>query len=199
MGMGELLGTCVCPATRLIVGHPCNELQLANHSKQHAYPLHSAASGSNSALQAAGRARTSSKPTRAPTACCASQREYYKTIANLHYVLPTFGGRAGPHTFRMRDGAATVNSRGVALQRDLSEHVVKDEIFLNHYSTRSAAEYAAKVQRGGGVHKTGRHNVLQLAWYDSLATLDCLDAVRYVQRMQGSLPLGADSNGTIQR
>lgn len=122
------------------------------------------------------------------------QNEYYKTIANLHYVLPTFGGTVGPHTFRMRDGAATVNSRGVPLARDLSGHVVKDEIFINHYITRSAEEYAAKALRGGGVHKTGRHNISQLAWRDSISTAECLDAVRYVQRTaEGSL--GADGSG----
>lgn len=122
------------------------------------------------------------------------QNEYYKTIANLHYVLPTFGGTVGPHTFRMRDGAATVNSRGVPLARDLSGHVVKDEIFINHYITRSAEEYAAKALRGGGMHKTGRHNISQLAWRDSISTAECLDAVRYVQRTaEGSL--GADGSG----
>lgn len=124
------------------------------------------------------------------------QREYYKTIANLHYVLPTFGGRRGPHSFRMRDNATTVNSRGVPVEQDMSKHVVKDEIFLHHYSIRSAEEYAAKARRGGGIHKTGRHDFSQLKWRDSMSTLDCLDAVRHVQRFQASSRYSGDSNPT---
>ena len=108
----------------------------------------------------------------------ARQGEYYKTIANLHYVLPTFG-KWGPHTFRMRDGTQTVNSRSVSVPRDQSRHVVKDEIFLNHYWTRSEEQFAAKMKRGGGIHKTGRYNPEQLAFIDSFSTLDCLDALRY--------------------
>ncbi|KAI7845969.1 hypothetical protein COHA_000515 [Chlorella ohadii] len=126
----------------------------------------------------------------------ASKREYYKTIANLHYVLPTFGGRRGPHSFRMRDNATTVNSRGVPVEQDMSKHVVKDEIFLHHYSIRSAEEYAAKARRGGGIHKTGRHDFSQLKWRDSMSTLDCLDAVRHVQRFQASSRYSGDSNPT---
>lgn len=80
----------------------------------------------------------------------------------------------------MRDGSITVNSRGVQVPRDLSRDVVKDEIFLHHYSTRSAEEFAAKVQRGGGIHKTGRYNPSHLAFVDSRCTLTCLDALRYV-------------------
>ena len=124
-----------------------------------------------------------------PTPACPQlfQTEFYKTIANLHYVLPTLSGMWGPHVFNMRENATTVNSRGVRVERSQSQHVVKDEIFLHHYATRSAEEYAAKVKRGGGIHKTGRHHVPQLAVRDSRATLDCLDAVRHVQRVTSSL------------
>lgn len=113
------------------------------------------------------------------------QTEFYKTIANLQYVLPTAGGRFGPHSFPMRDNATTVNSRGAAVNRDFCTRVVKDEIFLNHYITRSAQEYAAKASRGGGTHKTGRHNISHLEWHDSLCTLECLDAVRYANGSLG--------------
>ena len=119
-----------------------------------------------------------SSPQPAPT-FLSPQKEWYKTIANLHYVLPTYG-TAGPHAFRLRDGAQTVNSRGVTVISGETAHVVKDEIFLHHYWTRSEEEFATKVQRGGGIHKTNRFNAGHLAYVDSISTLDCLDALRYV-------------------
>lgn len=108
------------------------------------------------------------------------QKEYYKTIANLHYVLPTFGGNFGPHVFSMRDGAKTVNSRGVPVPARATSNIVKDEIFLHHYWTRSIEEFEAKVKRGGGIHKTNRFKPGHLEYIDSKSTLDCLDALRYV-------------------
>ncbi len=113
------------------------------------------------------------------------QKEYYKTIANLHYVLPTIG-KFGPHAFRMRDGAKTVNSRGLTVISGESERVVKDEIFLHHYWTRSEEEFAAKLQRGGGIHKTNRFNTGHMTFVDTTCTLDCLDAVRYTSDSEGA-------------
>ncbi|KAI7846321.1 hypothetical protein COHA_000158 [Chlorella ohadii] len=115
----------------------------------------------------------------------AMQKEYYKTIANLHYVLPTIG-KFGPHAFRMRDGAKTVNSRGLTVISGESERVVKDEIFLHHYWTRSEEEFAAKLQRGGGIHKTNRFNTGHMTFVDTTCTLDCLDAVRYTSDSEGA-------------
>lgn len=101
-------------------------------------------------------------------------------MANLHYVLPTSGGNFGPHVFGMRDGAKTVNSRGVPVPAGATSDIVKDEIFLHHYWTRSVEEFEAKVKRGGGIHKTDRFKPGHLAYIDAISTLDCLDALRYV-------------------
>ena len=80
----------------------------------------------------------------------------------------------------MRDNATYVNSRGVPMPRCGSNDVVKDEIFVNHYWTRSMEEFEAKMKRGGGIHKTGRYQPGHLNYIDSKSTLDCLDALRYV-------------------
>lgn len=100
-----------------------------------------------------------------------------KSIVNTRYVVSTVGNA---HAFKYSDGKYAVNEDLQRVDGAGTVHRSINKVVLNHYVTKSAAEYLAKVARGSGDGRSKKGEAY-FNYTNKWAIWNCTDAIELMK------------------